>query len=176
MALFQFKKILDYLRIYSGNNLFRLSGKSSRSDRFFLARRAMRKPIPVFSLRKPTKRAQNKKPPFGGFLYNSAPCYFPTNECSIVTATRLNFCVRHGNRWVPRAMGTDFGICVAFPASQRSCLRWKAFGESLCQFPCADRFTVLQYGSRSCSELPCASSKHKSQKGSVPNRCPLVWR
>lgn len=41
-------------------------------------------------------------------MYNSAPCYFPTNECSIVTATRLNFCVRYGNRCFPRAMGTDF--------------------------------------------------------------------
>ncbi len=29
------------------------------------------------------------------------------DDPSIVTATRLNFCVRHGNRCLPRAMGTD---------------------------------------------------------------------
>ena len=29
------------------------------------------------------------------------------DDPSIVTATRLNCCVRHGNRCLPRAMGTD---------------------------------------------------------------------
>ena len=41
-------------------------------------------------------------------MYNSAPCYFPkVRNPSIVTATRLNCCVRNGYRCFPRAMGTD---------------------------------------------------------------------
>ena len=36
---------------------------------------------------------------------------------SIVTAARLNFCVRDGNRCLPCAMGTEFGICDACPVS-----------------------------------------------------------
>ena len=49
-----------------------------------------------------------KDPHFGGPLYNLAPCYFPTTESgSIVTAARLNCCVRNGNRCFPSAMGTN---------------------------------------------------------------------
>jgi hypothetical protein len=37
---------------------------------------------------------------------------------SIVTATRLNFCVRHGNRCCPRAMGTKMRLrLTGYPES-----------------------------------------------------------
>ena len=44
----------------------------------------------------------------GDSFQNLAPCYFPrVRNPSIVTAMRLNCCVRHGNRCFPHAMGTN---------------------------------------------------------------------
>ena len=34
------------------------------------------------------------------------------DDPSIVTAARLNCCVRYGNRCLPRAMGTDLGFML----------------------------------------------------------------
>lgn len=83
--------------------------------------------------RSPNRSYKKKSPVEGTLFYNSAPCYFPTSKRSILTATRLNFCVRYGNRCFPRAMGTDLGICASFPANQQCWLLRKPLGQSRCQ-------------------------------------------
>jgi hypothetical protein len=45
-----------------------------------------------------------KNLPFGRFLNNPAPCYFPLT--SIIAAAGLNGGVRDGNQWIPRAKST----------------------------------------------------------------------
>ena len=48
-----------------------------------------------------------KNHPFGWFLNNPAPCYFPLT--SIIAAAGLNFGVRDGNQCIPRAKSTGAG-------------------------------------------------------------------
>ena len=51
-----------------------------------------------------------KNHPFGWFLNNPAPCYFPLT--SIIAAAGLNFGVRDGNQWSPRAKSTGLKVLL----------------------------------------------------------------
>ena len=54
-----------------------------------------------------------QKPPFWvAFVYFGTVLFSQGYNPSIVTAARLNFCVRDGNRCFPSAMGTDAGFCM----------------------------------------------------------------
>lgn len=65
-----------------------------------------------------------KKRPVRVSVYiNRHRAIFPgLDNPSIVTADRLNCCVRYGDRCFPIAMGTDFGVCAdGLPTKQVCC-------------------------------------------------------
>lgn len=57
-----------------------------------------------------------KNHPFGWFLVNPAPCYFPLT--SIIAAAGLNFGVRDGNQCITCAKST--GLAARSPRNHRS--------------------------------------------------------
>lgn len=110
----------------------------------------------------------------GLFFYNSAPCYFPTNECSIVTATRLDCCVRNGNRYNPRAMGTDLGLCTRKFIYSLSWLSNLRAGESRCQLTVLRSSPYLSTARPNARSCLSASSSYKA-RGLCKRfcRCPI---
>jgi len=59
-------------------------------------------------------------------------------------------------------MGTDPMLCVAFSANKQVCCAIKLLANHFVSLPVLFVSPYAWYGLRKCSELPCASSKHKS--------------